>query len=158
VGVIVALAPAGGRDSIGYAALKEATKLDWQRVIPTLVLAADRDSILPIGGIRDLYADIRAPKKMFVLENAGHMHFCDDADRIHELFRLMPGIGEVVPSATPTPPFSELCPADHGYDFTKALTLAHFDAFVKGRDHAKELLASGVAKLLAERGIAFEQI
>lgn len=144
----VPLAPAGG-----MAALRELIDFDWGRPVPTLVIVADRDSLLPLEPMRELYEDIAEPKQLIVLDNTDHMHFCDAAKRTHELFRSMPMRPSGELRSVPMPPFDELAPAAHAYDVICGSGLAHFDATLKDADPARALLGQDPVAMFAERGI-----
>jgi len=149
----LALAPAGGRTPLGAGALQEALDLDWGREVPTLFLVAEHDSLLPLDGMADLFARVRPPKRMVVLRNADHMHFCDRAETVHEMFRIMPPPGGFAAVARQVRPMAELCPAAHAYDWIRGLGLAHFDAHLRGDERAAAFLAGDVRAALAARGI-----
>lgn len=109
VATVVGLAAGGGRDGVDDVAAAF-LDLDWGRSVPTLLMAADGDSILPVAGMRDLAERIRAagsPCELVVLDRTDHYHFCDDAEGQHELVRGMQG-GALRGMA----PFSELTPAE----------------------------------------------
>ncbi|MGH7820619.1 MAG: alpha/beta hydrolase family protein [Candidatus Binatia bacterium] len=148
------LAPAGGSSPLPVDPLKEALDFDWGRDVPTLFIVADRDTLLPLAGMHELYEKTQGPKRMVVLRNADHMHFCDQVEQIHEMFRMMPPPGEFERIAKLVPPISELCPGEHAYQLVRALGLAHMDAALKGNESAAAFLAGDVAAFLAERGVS----
>ena len=92
---------------------------------------------------------------MVVLTNADHMHFCDRAEEIHELFRADAAAGRVRGRRAERPPFSELVsPAQHGELFIRGLGLAHLDAVLRGDAAAKALLDDrGVGDVMACTGV-----
>ena len=97
--------------------------------------------------------------RMVVLKNADHMHFCDDIDQIHEIFRIMTSMAPALPESTALAairPIAELCPSEHAYLTLRGLGLAHMDAHLKELAEAAELLAGDIAGLLAARGIQVE--
>jgi len=148
------LAPAGGKTPLPADPLRDALDFNWGREVPTLFLVADGDSILPLPGMHELLE--RTPskaKRMLILENADHMHFCDRIEEIHELFRMMPPpiFDQVAGSIRP---ISELCPADHAYQFVRGLGLAHMDAHLKGDEAAARFLSDDLATTLRSRGIS----
>lgn len=147
IAAVVALAPAAG-----VPGLRDALDLAWTRDVPTLIIAAERDSLLPVAGIEAVHAALRAPARIVVVAETDHMHFCDGARRIHELFRAMPV--QLVPVTAPLPPFDDLAPAQHGHDAACGLGLAHFDAFLRDRAEARAFLANDLGSVLADRGIA----
>ena len=58
--------------------------------------------------------------------------------------------------AAATPPFSELCPAEHGEAVVRGLCLAHMDAHLKDRPEARAYLEGDLEALFAGRGIDLE--
>ena len=149
------LAPAGGTSSVGGDRLQEFIDFGAGAAVPAFVIAAERDSVLPLPGVRGLYEHIAAPKTLVVINNADHMHFCDAARRVHELFRSMPNPVTGV-SAAAVPPFSELCPAEDAYAVIMSLGLAHLDATVRARADAAQFLAGNLAAVFAARSIDVE--
>lgn len=146
----IALAPAGGETPAGGQALQRYIDFERTERIPTLVIAGSEDSVLPIAGIRSLYQRLPGQKQLVVVEGADHFHFCDDGQRIHQLFRLLPPF---VPIARRFPPFSRLGPIAQAYQVIRGLGVAHLDAFVAGRSDAEAFLASDLRALFAGRGI-----
>jgi predicted dienelactone hydrolase len=152
---VLPLAPAGGAPTAEGDPLPGLLDLDWGRDAPTCYLVAERDSLLPLAGMHGLYERTKASKRLAVLRNADHQHFADDAERTHEFVRMLtgmapPALRDYIPTL---PPFAELCPADHGYHFTRALGLAHFDAHLRGSSEAGAFLEGGAGDALAARGI-----
>lgn len=140
---------------------------DWGRDVPTFVLAAERDSVVMINGVRDLFRDLKAPRRLAVLRNSGHMHFGDDAEASYEEFRAACAandypVGDSENSidfpaiAAATPPFSELCPAAHGQAVVRSLCVSHMDAHLKQRAEARAFLNQNLGDLFAARGIDLE--
>ena len=146
------LAPAGGWTHMPAEPLQRSLDFDWPRPVPTTYLVAERDSLLPLRGMRELYDRTPGDKRLFVLLNADHMHFCDRVEEVHEMFRAMPPPGAFAEVAQHTPPISELVPGEHGYQFVRGLGLAHFDAVLRGNPAAKAVLDRAVVELAA-RGI-----
>ena len=152
VGAALPLAPAGGWTHMPAEPLRRSLDFDWPRPVPTTYLVAERDSLLPLRGMRELHERTPGAKRLFVLHNADHMHFCDRVEEVHEMFRAMPPPGAFADVARHTPPISELAPGEHAYQFTRGLGLAHFDAVLRGDAAATALLDDAVA-VLAARGI-----
>ncbi|MBW2315225.1 MAG: dienelactone hydrolase family protein [Deltaproteobacteria bacterium] len=150
----VPLAPAGGATDLPVNPFEERMDLDWPRAVPTLYVVADRDSLLPLRGMEELYAKTREPRSMVVLGNTDHQHFCDNAEQIHELFRAMqiPGPWGGLDLAARMAPFTELTPADEAALAIRGLTLAHLDAQLGERADAAAWLAQAEGAL-ADRGI-----
>lgn len=153
VAAALPLAPAGGATPLGGSLLHDALDFAWSRPVPTLMLAAERDSILPLTGMRELYARVPTPKHVSILTNADHMHFCDRAGTTHEMFRMMPPPGGFAAVAKTTPPFSELCPAEPAYLWARGLAAAHMDAHVRRDEAALAWLSGDVAGAFTAQGI-----
>ena len=134
--------------------LADALDFSWGREVPTLYLVAERDSVLPLRGMRELFEKTRGAKRMAVLKNADHMHFCDRIEEVHELFRMMPPPGSEGIAAI-IPPISELAPSAHGYLFVRGLGLAHMDAVLKEDSGARAMLGE-MQSALAARNIPIE--
>ena len=147
IAAVVALAPA-----VGVPVLRAAIDLAWPREVPTMIVAAARDSLLPVAGIEAVFAELGPPARLVVVADTDHMHFCDGARQIHELFRSMPV--KLVDTASPLPPFSELAPADHGHLAATGLGLAFLDAHLRERAEARAFLAGDLAAALAAHGIS----
>jgi predicted dienelactone hydrolase len=148
------LAPAGGATPMPVDPLRASLDFAWGREVPTLFLVAERDSLLPLTGMHELLEKTpAAAKRMVVIENADHLHFCDRAEEVHEMFRLMPPPGAFAAAARSTPPIDELCPAAHARDAIRGLGLAHMDAVLKAHAGAAALVAGDVRSLLGDRGI-----
>ena len=161
-----AIVPAWGKGPVKTEALQALVRLDdWGRPVPTFVLAAERDALIMLAGLRELHRDLPPPKRLAVLRNAGHLHFCDNAEQSHEMLRTMwksgafPAAGDDIDLAAiaeASRPFAELCPAEHGAVTVQALCLAHMDAHVKGSADARSFLAGDLARTFAARGIDLE--
>lgn len=166
------LAPAGG-DSPLTASLDQeepigaALDLAWKREVPTLFLVADRDTLLPLPGMRGLIDRTPAPRRAIVLRESDHFHFCDGVEQMHDLFRMMgPMISASGPMAaidTKTmfeemKPAAELCPGEHAYALIQGLGLAHMDAHLREHEAAATWIGGDLVALLAERGIRAEEI
>ncbi|HEY2775994.1 MAG TPA: dienelactone hydrolase family protein [Candidatus Binatia bacterium] len=147
------MAPAGGKSPLPAEILREALDFSWGRDVPTLFLVADKDTLLPLEGMHELLAETRGTKRMIVLENADHMHFCDEVESVHEMFRTMPPPGPFAEIAKNLPAASELAPGIHAYDFSRSLGLAHMDASLRGNEEAASFLSSDLPSVFAARGI-----
>ncbi len=131
-------------DAPQMAPLAGALEEGFGRVLPVLTIAAERDAVTPLSSARELVSQIRAPTRLAVLKNADHYHVCDQAERMHEMFRELP-IPALAGTADELAPFAELVPAERSYRVVRALCLAHLDAFVKARDGAKDALAHALS-------------
>jgi dienelactone hydrolase len=148
------LAPAGGATHMPAEPLREALDFAWGREVPTLFLAADKDSLLPLGGMHELLGKTpSSSKRMVVLGNSDHLHFCDNVEQVHEMFRKMPPPGAFEDAAKAVPPIHELFPGAHANDMVRGLGLAHMDAALKANEAAAQLLRGDLKALLAARGV-----
>jgi len=162
------IVPAWGEGPVKTETLQALVKLDdWGRPVPTFVLAAERDALILLAGLRELHRELRPPKRLAVLRNAGHLHFADNAEQGHEMLRTMwksgafpaaPGDIDLAAIAEASRPFSELCPAAHGAATVQGLCLAHMDAHVKGSPEADAFLSGDLVHVFAARGIDLEVV
>lgn len=126
------------------------------RSVPTLFLAAEYDVPIPPADVRDVFARSPGATLMCTLRNADHLHFVDDVAAEHEAMRTMTLTGDAAWMPAAMRPIGELCPPEQAHAFTRAVTLAHFDATLRHDDGATSFLADGLQRALAERGIAAE--
>ena len=160
------IVPAWGKGPVKTESLQALVRLDdWGRPVPTFVLAAERDALILLGALRELHRDLRPPKRLAVLRNAGHLHFADNAEQGHEMLRTMWKSGafpvadpdiDLAAIAEASRPFAELCPAAHGAATVQALCLAHMDAHLSGSAAARAFLGGDLARSFAARGIDVE--
>jgi dienelactone hydrolase len=136
---------------------------DWGRPVPVLVLAAELDAIVILADLRELYLKLPAPKRFVVLERAGHMHFVDNAQGLHEMFRTAYLSGDfpdpdldAIALGTAMRPFAELCPEQDANATARALCLAHMDAALRQNAAARSFLNGDLDSTFAKRGIALE--
>jgi predicted dienelactone hydrolase len=160
------IVPAWGKGPVKTENLQALIRLDdWGRPVPTFVLAAERDALILIDGLRDLHRQLAGPKHLAVLRGAGHLHFSDNAEQGHEMLREMWKSGSF-PAADPdidlaaiaeaSRPFAELCPAAHGAATVQGLCLAHMDAHLKGSADARRFIEAGAREAFAARAIDVE--
>lgn len=152
VGAVVALAPGGSRHpKPGVLRLD----LEFARSpgVPTLFLTGENDVPVPLDDVLDVLHRAPDPKQLVVLQRADHQHFVDDVAGEHEALRGMDLPGEAAWMVAAMLPIGELTPPEQAHDFTRALTLAHFDAHLLGVERARGFLDSGLGATLAERGI-----
>jgi dienelactone hydrolase len=130
------LAPAGGPSARDDDPLRRALDVNWGREVPTLVLAAAGDSVLSLDGIMDVAARLPVrEKRLVVLGGVDHFHFCDRAERLHELMRRMnPRL-----RASDT-----LIPAARTEPVIRALVAAHCEAYLDDVAAAQRWLTGGV--------------
>ena len=152
------LAPAGGAAPVGSDILGRALDFRWGRDVPTLFLVAEYDSILPLPGMHELHGRTQAHKRMVVLKDADHLHFCDNVEQVHEMFRTMPADPLFAEAVKQIKPIGELCPGAHAHEFVRALGLAHMDAVLKGDEEAVDFLTGDVGAALAARGVRVEVV
>ena len=136
---VVALAP-GGSAQRKPGILPLALEFRWGRDVPTLLIAAENDTALPLEGMREIFGRIPATKRMAVLERADHLHFMDNAEELHESFRTAPLPAELAEIQRAMLPMAELMPEEEAHRTTRGLVLAHFDGYLRGRDEARESL------------------
>jgi hypothetical protein len=125
----------------------------WGRDIPTLYLAAEQDTMIPLSGVVELFQRTPAAKRLFVIRRADHMHFLDDVETAHEAVRMstLPGEAAWIPAALR--PIAELCSGVQAHLFTRGLTLAHLDATLRGSGAAEAFLSGDVEAALSRRGV-----
>lgn len=95
-----------------------------ERSVPTLVLAADRDSLCLLEGVDTLFAQLGAPKALAVLEPADHFHFADAARAAHTLFASFLESGATGHRPLTLPSFDELLEEEVALTIVRALTTA----------------------------------
>ena len=88
VQAIVAMAP-GGSSRPMPGVVRLSLSFAWGRDVPTLYLAAEQDTPIPLDRVRELFDRTIASKRMFVLRRADHQHFVDDVQGEHEAVRTM---------------------------------------------------------------------
>lgn len=152
IGAVVALAP-GGASNPKPGILPLSLAFHWNRDVPTLYLVAEDDVSLPLAGMRELLERTPSTKQMAILRRADHLHFIDDAEKQHEAVRSMAFPPELAWIEDEMRPFSELCSSDDAHLFVKALTLSHFDAYLKGLEAAHRFLEGAGGTELASRGV-----
>jgi dienelactone hydrolase len=134
----------------------------WKSDAATLILAADRDSLLPLYGQLGLLRMIPASDKRLVsLARADHNHFVDDielghawmAEFVREIANIFPdGPGDWPLVARSISPIEQLVPGEQAKLALRGLTTAHFDAHLRDNGQARVLLAD-IDGLLAGLGI-----
>jgi dienelactone hydrolase len=167
----VPMCPAGGRAPAqpkNHSPLIDMLSMKWHKPVPTLMLTASRDSLLPLDGQFDLLRRIPAAnKKMVILADSDHNHFVDDIDAgqawlkdyVERVARLFPdGPGEWPIAASLVVPQEELCPGDHAHTAWRGLTLAHMDAHIRSNNDAAAFLEGPIDLILGEQGIATNTI
>jgi predicted dienelactone hydrolase len=131
IDAVVALAP-GGSSERKPGILPLTLAFQWARDIPTLLIAAENDTALPLSGMQEIFERIPATRKqMAVLHRADHSHFMDNIAELHESFRTAPMPPELAGIQKAMLPMTELCAEEEAHRFTCALALAHFDAYLR---------------------------
>jgi dienelactone hydrolase len=153
VRAVVAMAP-GGIANPRPGVLPLTLTFAWDHEVPVLYLAAEHDTPIPLDEVRELVSRTPPPRRMFILRNADHQHFVDDAVAQHEALRAMSLPAETAWLPAGMRPASELCPAEHGYLFTRGLALSHLDATLRQLPEAAKFLDGDVTGALAARGVA----
>ena len=118
------------------------------RSVPTLILAADRDSLCLLEGIGALYDQLGAPKGLAVLEPADHFHFADAARAAHTLFASFLESGATGHRPLTLPSFDELLDEDAALTIVRSLTTSFLkSALVDGTAPTRVVasLAAGFA-------------
>ena len=135
---------------------------EWKAPASTFILTGGADALVNVDDVRELHARLPEPKRIAILKAAGHLHWGDNAELMHETLRH-----RYLSGAFPDPeidalaigrafrPFSELCPAQHAVDAMRSIGLAHFAANLSNSDDARALLAD-LSGTLSQRGIELE--
>ncbi len=160
---IVPLAPAGGKSeqSIANGIDFSLGKIEFKNEAPCFYLVADKDTLLPLESMHDLYQNTPQPKRMLVLENSDHFHFCDNVEFIHNAMTKMgsslfggdneTGVLSKMEAA------ENLCSGEKAYAFIQACTLAHFDAHVLNNSEALAFLDNELLPSLKEKQISVSE-
>lgn len=159
----VPMCPAGGRGQIDDGVLASLLGWNWLRDVPTLMLSADRDSLLPLYSQLELLRRIpSSDKRMVVLADADHNHFVDDIDtgqqplrefvgRVAQLFPSGPGDWASVARSVSVA--EDLCAGAPAQLAWRGLITAHMDAHLRDKVQARELLRIPLDRVLADRGV-----
>ena len=123
------------------------------RSVPTLFLSAEYDVPIPPADVRDLFARTPGATLMCTLGNADHFHFVDDVADAHEAMRAEEVTGDAAWMPGAMRPIDELCAPEPAHAFTRALVLAHFDAYLRADDAAVGFLCDGLPRTLADHGL-----
>jgi dienelactone hydrolase len=152
VRAVAALAP-GGSSRPRPGILPLSLDFAWGRDVPTLYLAADSDVGIPADGVAELYDRTPATKRMFILRRADHQHFLDNVEVMHEFVRSMNFTGDSAWIPGAMRPITELCSGEAAHLFTRGLTLAHLDAWLRQSSAAKEFFDGDVVAGLTAHGV-----
>jgi predicted dienelactone hydrolase len=146
IAAVVALAP-GGNSRPKPGILPATLTFDWGRAVPTLIIAAENDTSIPLAGVREVFERTPEPKRMVILPRADHLHFMDNVEQLHESVRNMAFPGDLAWLPNEMLPIGELCSGEEAHRVTRGLTLAHFDAVLKGSEEARRFLAGDIEGL-----------
>lgn len=156
---IVPLAPAGGKSgqAISNGVDFSMGKIHFQHEVPCLYLVADKDTLLPLDSMQDLYQQTPQPKRMLILENSDHFHFCDNVEFIHDAMVKMGsalfGGNNDTGVLSKMEPSEKLCSGADAYAFIQACTLAHMDSYVRNNKEAQEFSEHKLLASLTEKNI-----
>lgn len=167
IAAVVPMCPAGGRSPVVpnesnlFRALLD---LDWKQPAATLLLAADRDALLPLDGQLELLRRVPThDRQMVVLQSADHNHFVDDIDTgqewlrefAHRIAALFPQreCGNWPLVAASVVPANEIVPGAEAHQAWRGLITAHMDAHLRSNIEARELLHGNISEALAHREI-----
>jgi dienelactone hydrolase len=149
---VVALAP-GGNSQPRPGILPVKLTFAWGRDVPTLYLAAENDTPIPLAGVYELFERTQATKQMVILRRADHEHFMDNVEEMHETVRAMPFTGELAWLAKEMRPIAELCSGEQAHLFVRGLAVCHMDAILRQRKGAQRFLAGNIEDELAVQGV-----
>jgi dienelactone hydrolase len=136
--------------------------MPWKSDAATLILAGDRDSLLPLyGQLRLLNSLPASDRRLIALTGTDHNHFVDDielgqawlgefAARVGRIFPEGPGNWSYV--ADSVHPMERLLAGETTKDVWKGVIAAHFDAHLNGDGEAALALAD-LEGMLQARGI-----
>ena len=159
----VPLCPAGGASPI-YARNSELSQLldfNWPEGVSCLHGVADRDSWLPLYGQLEMFSRIKSNKRMVVLLDADHNHFCDDIDVAHTWYKELteanadylgtdeadwPAIARAIR------PLDELTSPEATYRLWQGVVTAHFDSVLGDSVEAAQILSDDLAGRTAQFG------
>jgi dienelactone hydrolase len=152
VRAVVALAP-GGNSNPRPGILRAPLTFGWRRDVPVLYLVAEGDVALPLSGMVELFERTPSARRMVSLLRADHNHFIDEIEAEHEAFRTAELPDELAYVTAEMLPYAELVPAEQAHLFTRGLTLAHFDATLRGITDAERFLDGNLEATLARHGV-----
>jgi dienelactone hydrolase len=163
ISALVPLAPAGGqsKNSIANGFDFSLGKMQFTKEVPCLYLVADQDSLLPLDSMQDLFHKTPEPKRMIVLQDSDHFHFCDNVEFIHDMMTKMGsglfGGNNENGALSKMKKSTELCPGKDAYAFLQASTLAHMDAYIRNQTEAKTFLEKELLSELKNRNIRVQE-
>jgi dienelactone hydrolase len=140
---------------------------DWQRLVPTCLLTGELDPLVNVEDMHVLYRQLATPKRLVVLRRAGHVHFADGAEMVHELLRQGYLSGEFsdpelkgdagIALGKAMRPFAELCTEAQSGGTARALCLAHLDTHLRAKPEARAFLGGDLVQTFAdELGVSLD--
>lgn len=164
VSAIAAMCPANDDSPIvqGSQVFNDLILAPWLSDPATMILAADRDSLLPLYGQLTLAAQLPASRKRVVsLARADHNHFVDDIElgqawmgefvgRVAQIFPEGPGDWPLV--ARSVQPMERLVPGETAKRAWQGAVLAHFHAWLRDDLAAREAIRD-MDTLLSTAGV-----
>ena len=163
ISAMVPLAPAGGqsRQSIANGFDFSLGEMNFTKPVPCLYLVADQDTLLPLDSMQDLYQKTPEPKRMIILEDSDHFHFCDNVEFIHDMMTKMGsglfGGNNQSGVLSKMKKSAELCSGKDAYAFVQAATLAHMDAHVRKHAQAQDFLEKELLDSLKNKNIRVQE-
>ena len=155
----LALAPGGGPLQLSPEVIDRWVRLNWPRPVPTLLIAAQKDSLTPVPAVEEIYSQLENCR-FFLLHGADHVHFVDQIEETHNIMR------QVIASRPAGPdrdqalermlPFEQLCSAAASHCAVQSLALAHFDFHLKEQAAAAAWLETHAQSIIASHGATVE--
>ena len=164
VGAIAAMCPANDDAPIVAPArvMSDYLEAPWLSDAATVILVADRDSLLPLYGQLRLLRMIPATDKRLVcLTRADHNHFVDDIDVGHAwLIEFVRQVAAIFPNgpgdwprvAGSIGPIEQLVPGEQAKQAWRGVVTAHFDAHLHGNAAAADRMRD-VDAMLSSIGV-----
>ncbi len=133
---------------------------DWGRPVPVFILTGELDPFVALPDMYELHGKLQGPKRLAVLNRAGHLHFADNARAVHEGLRTWYLSGKfpdpelyTTAVAMAMRPIDELVNEADELATARGLCLAHMDAELARDAGARAFLDGGLAATFAGRGI-----
>ncbi len=169
IAAVAAMCPANGDAPVldDPRVLEDHLRQPWRADAPTLILAADRDSLLPLyGQLRLLRGLPASDRKLVTLARTDHNHFVDDIDlgqawlaeftaRVAAIYPDGPGDWPLI--ACSVQPIERLLPGELAQLAWRGVVTAHFDAHLRGNAAARALVDDPDA-MLAGIGVESQTI
>jgi pimeloyl-ACP methyl ester carboxylesterase len=137
---VVALAPAGVQGPVFVPAFAEELDLPALARVAVLVVAAERDTLVPLAGVEELVAQLSGPHRLLVLESADHVHFCDQVSQAHGFLAAITSMPDVAGALGTTLPYASLLPEAKAHRAICAAVTAHLHGAFHGDAEAGAFL------------------